>query len=839
VSSWIEPPPAELSTAVSEAFRRVQRADVDAQLRPLVEPLRDAYAAKDYQQCSAIIARWKAIMESAEVTTCAADLTQEVQPVIEWIRREDELAAHRRRFERACEAVVKLLDSDANDTDLEAALARAGQFGEVIPADLQQRYEARRAQHDKAQGRAHRFRLIMIAAAVFVLLALSVPVYYLTTQSSNAKRWGINISAAVNKARTNIAELDAARKIADDQQKTAPNLSNTPEVKAAREALEALVQERERQERQLGETTRMLADAIAAAKTADGDAALSPASLFAAASDSGKALAGSQVDLSWVDVGNTLGGLRKELGDIQSRLAGKANSYVLGELARLDGEVLAVTVPAGTDLETIDKAKTKIEDLFGQINKLNVPGIDEKAKSQITRLLAGLSDKRKAAENAFQFATALQDVKDASDSADRLRSALEKFMEQFPDSDTAGEFRMALQAIPTAKSMEAYRNTLRPWMKDGGTRLAMFFPASVGAAGAAQTRLDDIAKYLKDNPASPVTRPLNEYSDYFRRMLEALGEKSSWQSGYGDMLANPLLCELSYIETSAHRKFFVLTPPQIVVGGVNNERVQTVKVMNPAKPADVKIVEVRAPETILDNGKPKYTPHAQFVKDLDLQLKQIRAASWETFGIDTIDKLNESKDIDPTVRGMLVTHTLQSQQAVLGPLAAEAYDDAAAALKRLKLDEIIFYDPDRPVPESTLAAIKSALALLPKADAGRKYVADKKETMIKDLLFVPLATGVLLRDAKGYRVETRGGNQDGNIALAVQAPPQAAPPAVAPPPAATGAAPATAAADPGPLLSANPGSLVKMAVYKGGKWILANDTPHDLPAGTMLFIVAP
>ena len=60
--------PVDLSSAVSDAYARMQRATVETQLRTLVEPLREAYAARSLKECQALAARWKKIMAAGEVT---------------------------------------------------------------------------------------------------------------------------------------------------------------------------------------------------------------------------------------------------------------------------------------------------------------------------------------------------------------------------------------------------------------------------------------------------------------------------------------------------------------------------------------------------------------------------------------------------------------------------------------------------------------------------------------------------------------------------------------------------------------------------------------------------
>jgi len=60
--TWFEAPPADLAASVTEAFGRVQRQGVEVELRKLVEPLREAYAARSLQECQALVQRWKNAM---------------------------------------------------------------------------------------------------------------------------------------------------------------------------------------------------------------------------------------------------------------------------------------------------------------------------------------------------------------------------------------------------------------------------------------------------------------------------------------------------------------------------------------------------------------------------------------------------------------------------------------------------------------------------------------------------------------------------------------------------------------------------------------------------------
>ncbi len=54
-------------TAVSDAFGRMQRASVEIELRKMVEPMREAFAAQSFHECQAMVQRWK------NLWTCRGD----------------------------------------------------------------------------------------------------------------------------------------------------------------------------------------------------------------------------------------------------------------------------------------------------------------------------------------------------------------------------------------------------------------------------------------------------------------------------------------------------------------------------------------------------------------------------------------------------------------------------------------------------------------------------------------------------------------------------------------------------------------------------------------------
>ena len=118
---WLEPIPADIQSGVTDAYSRLQRLSVEAGLRELVRPLREAFAARSYGECaSTLVKKWQNIITEGNATTIAPELNQEISPVMAWLKEEDDLRARHKAFTNACRNFTNLLDAEAGSTELES-----------------------------------------------------------------------------------------------------------------------------------------------------------------------------------------------------------------------------------------------------------------------------------------------------------------------------------------------------------------------------------------------------------------------------------------------------------------------------------------------------------------------------------------------------------------------------------------------------------------------------------------------------------------------------------------------------------------------------------------------
>lgn len=830
-SPWLEELPKDLSTAVTDAWERVRRVRAETKLQPLVEPLRAAFAARDYDECVRIIGEWKAIMEAANITTCATELAHQVQPVVEWIRQEDELQARRKRFTHACDAVVRLLDSNAGSTDLEAAFERLKKYDEPVPEDLTQRYEQRLVEHQRQAQRAHRLRIVGVAAGVVIVLSLAGGGAYFIMNLNKEERVATEIRAVIS-----TRDVDQMRQRLEAIRASAGPVIAAPKVTAAIAEIDAMEARHKAALERLEQGIKLLGEAkAAAAPVADNPSAAAPDLLRAANATAAALSPPAEDDLTWEDkrgraLAAGLRAARSEVGALHTRLLQRANAIVKGEADKLLGELDALTLGASLDGRTM---LTRINEKSERLAQLrNITGVDAEAAKALEAVQTRIEEKRKVAEAASRLGEHLERVRQAQ-SADRLKAALEAFNTAFPDHALASEFKQALASTPTAKSVEAYVAIAGPWINNNpGQR---FFPTT---AAAAQKRLDEVQNYLTSNPASPLTGALNQYADYLRHMIDALSESGSWAAGADDKYGNPLLADLKYVETSDKQRYYLLRDPKYINRTINGQRSVSFQVMDPRNPSRTIGVEVNHPIAVLNDGKALPVPHVKVVQEILTEIKRVDERNWETWGIDTLDRLLINAELDPVVKAILVSYILQSQQAVLGPVLADIYEKPQRELKRLEPEKQVWYDREKPVPETIRKAIKNVLDSIPRSEGARKALAARKEALSKALGFLPDGTGVLLRDESGaYLVVANGGNHAGNFAYAVTPPAAGAAAAPASAPASTQLGVSVPESNPALFTtSSSAGGLVKIAAFVNDKWQPVPGAPRDLPQGTMLFM---
>ncbi len=812
-TQWLEPVPADLSTAVSDAFNRTQRAKVEAELRKLVEPLREAYTARSFHECQAMVAQWKKIMDQGGVTMISTELTDEIRPVIAFVQEQEKKEELQRKFRDSCKAFGNMLDMNANDAQLEAAYAKLKAFNEPIPEELTARYNDKRAHRQRDIERKHRGKLIAMGVTMAGLVAVCIVVAVLWTRSSDAKKWADKIEQQISTRSEN--NLRSAQQLVEELKKDHPSFMSEPLVAAA---VRHVNQMQGDFDHDTGTLQSLLNGLDSSTKAATPVAAKSDASvddLLAAASPVQNALtqANAAGDLSWVDPEKKLPAAVDQAHGVLSSLQDRASAGVQAEVTQIAAAVDAIpTIPA--DLGQADTALVTAGNRARALRDMN--GINEEAKNAATGLVDKVDGRRKALDATREMAGELASIRTNSSTADNLQKSLAAFVQKYPNDTRTADFNAVINRLNAAKDAEAWHDMATAWA-------GQFAPTTTEAS---QKRGEEVAGYLAAHPASPMTAIANSYSDYLKRSGEAMAESGSWQAALGNYFADPRLSSICYMETSDGQKFYTEGDISREEAHMNGQTTVRFVAVDPANQTQRMKVTVDPPtKLVTDNPVP--LPHTKVIQGLVEQLKGIDASNWDTWGIDAVDALLKKGDMNLVIKATVIEKLLQTEITIAawnGSGIADNYTLTLTELARQKPEDLPWADLSKN-SEATLKNLQKTLAGIPSAASVKEKLAAAKGNLFREVAFEIVGTGVLLKDDAGrWSVASTGKDSDGQLWTAVPAP-------------GASAAPVDPAADTQATPPSAPGTMVQLGTVRDGKYALYENAVRDLPQGTMVFII--
>ncbi|MCL2649187.1 MAG: hypothetical protein FWD61_19665, partial [Phycisphaerales bacterium] len=731
---WFEAIPVELSTAVSDAYSRMQRIGTETELRKLLVPLRDAYAAQSLHECKGLVARWKKIMAHYQVTSVAPELTDEIKPVVAFITEQEKREDYLKRFRDSCTAFSRMLDQDASDSDLEAGYARLHEFKEPIPEELTQRYAGKQTYRQQRIERTHKLRLTAATATAAAVVIVVLVSGYFMMQSSDAAKWAQKIRAA-NQDRN----IPLAQKYIEELKKSSSSLARDASVAAAIRDTDQLIAKRDRDSVQLQDNIQRLTAAAAFATPIDANPAapLEPLLDLISSLEQTLAAADSHGDLSWVDIEKKYAAARIELDSLLSKVKNHASNTVRAEVEQADAKISALSGSPSEQSATLSQVSGRMTTLK------NAHGIDPDAVAAATALLTKIDQHRSNLEALQNVAAALDAVRQAT-TPDDLAKALAAFAEKYPDDPRTAEFIQAKDRLSYVKSIDAWLHIVHTWGKQ----------MSPSTSDKAQQRADSVVAYLKAYPASPLQMYARTYVHYARRAVDALAEKGTWQVDFNDIVTNPLLIDLALMKTSDGKQFYVLDPIKLTQRSLGDKITYTFESIDPNDLTKRLLVTVDPPIKIVSD-KPVKVPHALVVADLADDVKRVNESNWDTWGIDLIDRIRHNKDLDQdreiVVQAILVQQAIKTMNNVSDWALGSTYQNAAAELARQQPDQIKWWDLDHPekITNKTRDALKEIITAIPPADKVKSLIAKKKEWLFKMLQFDPIAIGVAMKDDTG------------------------------------------------------------------------------------------
>ena len=790
-SPWLEPVGKDLLAAAQGADERLRNMTTDASLRGLLARLRSAFAAREHATCALLVHQVRQLLADAKQGV-SEQTAAELNPIIAWIAQEDELANRHDAIDKAKKHLTEALDAGSPEPTIGACYQKLRELGAPIPPELDERRQQTLQGLVKAAQRRYRLMLATIAGVVVILLLGA----YLYSRFDLASGWAKKIHEA-NVARN----LTLAQQLIGEQERRAPEFSQSANVVAAKQQtsqlqkdyerdyplyqtlLNALAQQQQRSAADLARAPSLQVDELLATVHGD-DQSIE------------QAQAGKQ--LAWVAAGNKLAADIAALQQQSRQLRDAADRKALAQVRTLSEQFDRVSVDPAT--HSTKEAATALDAIGNEVSPLaKAIGLGKDAADAVAGVTAKLEEKRAALNKELDQNQQLLALRGRAVSAQGWQKELDAFITRFPAAAPSKEFGRAIDLLPGSAAIEALHNLQDGWANQ-------FVPTSEAMA---RKRLEELQAYTTANPRSPYLGAVKGYAQYLTQGADALAVKSTWFQGFRELLTTPMMADLKYVAVSDGTRYYVLGEFKPWTSRLNGRLSVSFEAVDPADLTKRRSITVLPPLTLVTE-KPLPVPQAKFIETLNAQLKQVSADNWDSFGIPVVEQLLKDKEMDVVVRSILLQQTLHTSVQVAGWGFGGIYDQAIRDFARHEVENIVWYDPQKPVPQPTLDALQHIADAIPKSDVALQTLRDNRVKLFKAVACSFATTGALLRDENGnWSIYPCGTVEEGSSVWA---------------------------AGPLPKAADQPASLLRVARYIKGKYALDSAVVGSLPEGTMVFI---
>lgn len=716
VARWRDEVPQDLVGMLEQSSVALRQEGALAALRLMLPELETAYSAMDFDETSALLARWDTVA-AADSTPLPAELAERVEPVRDWHTEEMNRRQVERQFKAACGELEAAADRDAPAADLQAKFARCEAFEMPLPADLAHRYRTLVASRDTARRRRARrnavlalLGLICLATGTFVLVRRAV-------HARQAERWAKSVAAEIDAGR-----LDKAGEVWQAMAAEAPHLGQHAALAATKTRLEnAMADDAHRR-------TEFISRIEAARKTESGDA---PLHLDAAE----KLAATSSEKLEVLGLRQAAANRRRELqsktdASFRENVQALADAVVAAEKQLLAGDASAA-------LKLLTVAESRAAGLEGD------GAASASAKQGLAQVVGRLRDMRGRCDRAASEGAELRHVLTASPAT--LAGALKTYAGKFPDSPRGAAFARAADGEPAWLAATEWGRLVAGWRGE-------FVPANVGDL---EKRSAALEKYAASYPASPFLPVVEEYRAYLKQAAVAVDGDGPWRGGFFGTITSPLV-RLNQVVVPGGKRYYTVGDGEVREGSL-----RTVSVILTNDPEKTQRITVRdaGPITVSPS------PQKQLSAKLERQIQGLSLSNWESFGLVVLDQVRAQEGLDPLLAAILCGRILRFAETGGWGLGTEVRR-AADELASLGAEDAPWMDPEN---ASTDGLRTRAAPLVASATATmelRRKVASKRDAMFRAMAFRTVGTGVLLRQGDQWQIHSAVQPGDGTVATA-------------------------------------------------------------------------
>jgi len=730
-SAWRVEVPQTLRQLVQEAGTRFSVQKAVADLRGLLPQLNESYGAMAYPECKALLDQWSAIAEQANLAV-PADLQEQIEPIVSWMREQDERRDQQVRFLQACDTLQQTIDTDQPNAAIESAYHAAIQFNLELPDELESRYRQRLAA--RAAAIRNRRRLIYTGiAAGFILVAGAVT---LMAYQSILSREVDDAQKALSSALIDVQEGDVEKgqNIRKSVVEQHPRILKNPTiVKTMADIDGAIAGEQHRQDKFQRAMKAVLAAGVEHPDATD----LQQATILAKMPDES-----SQVQE-----------FKSRVDDFDRSAQAEVDHKFVSDGEALSAEIEKTLTPElmTSDPEGFVQNLQAMNKRVAQMHQ--VSGISQDVEqAQLASLDAAIAHRQQDLEQQQMRQQMLQTVRQFGDSASAHAEALRQFVKSCPDDPRCADFTRAIAQLPAEQSIEEWSRLVSNW--------GSMVPNNYDEA---KNRAVQIQDYLNRYPTTPLQQRVSEYQGYLNTGIELTAEDGPWKSKLRKMLNNPLVRDLRFLDTSDGLRYYVLDNVSVTSIAAGDSQIQSFDAITTPDVTQPSHVELK-PGQSLTSATPAPSEQAIFADAALKRLDDLDFSNFEAFGLDITQDLLSHHDMNLVLRSILLQHILELNQPVATSIGNDATGKTAQTLAGLDVDDISWLDPTQKTDPLVLGRLQAAIDGLPSLSEMSSAVSRHRDAILQSAHLVMAGEGVLLRAGGGYELDSPVIGAEGQIA---------------------------------------------------------------------------
>jgi hypothetical protein len=721
--AWRTPVSSDLRHRAYDVVIRLRHAEAEASLQKLLPALNDAYSAMSFAECRSLLDQWDTVVADNQMTV-PPELQEKIEPIVSWVAERQAAQDKQAAFDEACNQLQQALDVDAPEAKLERSYLAVSRMPLQMPEELEQRYQTRLVTHASARRNKRLLILTGIVAAFLLMAGAAIAVTFQIMRNRE-------IADAQMALHNGLQDVDSGNTGRPDAMMKAllvehPSIAQNPGVvKAASDLRSAIDGERQRAAQFQQHMNAVLANGA------------------------------DHPDLNELQLAEPLAKLdgektqlaaeKQQIADLKS-----AEQHDRDKKFMDDAKALADAIDSGLPDQLLQSDasiyQTRLSDFEKQVTLLGTrTGITSQLMdSQVHTALALLKHKRDALEATENEQSMLDQLGRAS-SSDGQVSILKQYLDKFPNSLRAADFRRAVDQAPEAQAIEAWGPIRQSWPQ--------LIPLDAEDAAARVQRAGD---YLKVYPSSPFASSLGAYVTYLRLAQQMTAADGPWKKGYRDLLNNPLVHDLQMVETQDGKtRYYTLGninyKHPTANGQIISEEFDAVTSSDVSKRTHISL-RLGGEKGFLKYTTPVPSPQAVFAEDATRRIDAMTLSNWEQLGPQIVGQLASREDMNLVLRSILLQNALQTCQPVLDWAGDSACKTVMDGLAKQGLDNVEWLDPDNPPAPSLTDSLKDLLGAISSTERMVTIVARQRELALQGVPASLKVQGVVIRNPSGLRL---------------------------------------------------------------------------------------